>query len=125
MNVAQSLASALASHNWEQTRSIFPSISEKSDAQLQADYGGLNDSTVVVTHETPNSDGTVNLTGGYIAWETVHDSQQTSVYCIGWHIDPAAQTVLGQATIGAGSLTDVDSGWAAPSSLVSDVSSQC
>jgi hypothetical protein len=123
MNVAQSLASALASHNWVQARSIFSGLTQ-SDDQLQSEYGGLDQSTVVVTSESHNGDGTVDLTGAYVAWETANGNQQTSVYCISWDVNPGSQQVVSQSADGP-SLEDYQSGWADPQSMESVVTSQC
>jgi hypothetical protein len=123
MTVVQSLATALAEHNWDQARSIFPSLPE-SDAQLQTDYGGLNKSTVVVKGTADNGDGTVSLTGAYVAWETVNGSQQTSIYCIGWDVNPGSGQVNSQSSIGS-SVEDYQAGWADPQSLESVVTTKC
>jgi len=124
MSVVQSLAAALASHNWTLARSIFSGLSQ-SDDQLQSDYGGLDQSTVVVTGDGPdNPDGTVNLTGAYVAWETVNGNQQTSIYCISWDVNPGSRQVLSQSSDGP-SLEDYQSGWAVPQSLESAVLDRC
>jgi hypothetical protein len=124
MNVVQSLATALASHNWDQARSIYSGLSE-SDDQLQSEYGGLNQSTVVVTGDGANNpDGTVNLTGAYVAWETVNGNQQTSIYCISWDVDPGNRQVLSQSSDGP-TLADYQSGWEDPQSMESAVLNQC
>jgi len=123
MAVAQSLATALANHNWDAARSFFSGLSQ-SDSALQSEYGGLNLSTVVVTGESDNGDGTVNLNGAYVAWETVNGNQQTSVYCIDWDINPTAQQVLTQSSDGS-SQEDYEPGWVSPQSLERVVQGQC
>jgi len=123
MTVAQSLATALANHDWDAARSLFSGLSQ-SDSTLQSEYGGLNQSTVVVTDESDNGDGSVNLNGAYVAWETVNGSQQTSVYCIDWDINPTAQQVLTQSSDGS-SQEAYAPGWVSPQSLESVVQGRC
>jgi S1-C subfamily serine protease len=121
MYIVQSLATALANHQWDQARTIYPLL--ESDSQLAIDYGALQASTVVVTGENDGST-TVGLTGAYVAWETVNGDQRTSIYCIGWTVDPNDQQVVNQASIDS-DLVDYQSGWADPSSVVTVVESQC
>ena len=83
----------------------------------------MNSSTVVVTGEDDGAE-TVGLTGAYVAWETVNGNEQTSIYCIGWTVDPTTQQVGNQASIAA-NLVDYENGWADPSTLVPVVESQC
>jgi hypothetical protein len=120
MNVVQSLATALANHQWDQARSIYPLL--ETDSQLAIDYGALQASTVVITSE--NDGTTTGLTGAYVAWETVSGNQRTSIYCIAWNVNPNEQQVVGQTSIDS-DLVDYQSGWADPSSVVAVVESQC
>jgi S1-C subfamily serine protease len=121
MGVVQLLASALAAHQWDQARSIYPLLGP--DSQLAADYGALNASTVVITNES-GSASSVNLTGAYVAWEIVNGNRQTSVYCIDWQVDPALKQVENQSAI-ASNLVGYQSQWVDPSALVPVVETQC
>jgi len=121
MEIVQSLANALASHQWDQARSILPSLGP--DSQLANDYGGLDASTVVVTSES-DSGSQVTLTGGYVAWETVSGQERTSIYCIRWGVDLGAQVVQSQSSIDS-NLVAFDSQWNDPSTLVPTVTGQC
>ena len=123
MGVVQSLATALADHDWDQARSIFSGLSQ-SDEQLQSEYGGLNESTVVVTGEIDGGNDTVDLTGAYVAWETVKGNQQTSIYCITWAVDPGDHEVINQSSAGSNN-EDYQSGWVDPQSLESAVTGVC
>jgi hypothetical protein len=121
MDVVQSLASALASQQWDQARSIFPLLG--SDSELASAYGALNQSTVVVTSESGNGTS-VTLTGAYVAWETVNGDARTSIYCIQWDVNPALQQVVNQVAVDSNTV-GYQNQWVDPSSTVSFVMSQC
>jgi hypothetical protein len=121
MVVVQSLASALASHQWDQARAIYPSLGP--DSELSADYGALNASTVVITGET-DSGSTVGLSGAYVAWETVAGVQRTSIYCISWNVIPQATEVQSESSIDSNLVAYQDQ-WTDPTDLVSVVANQC
>jgi len=121
MQVAQSLATALASQEWNLARSIYPELG--SDSELATAYGGLDQSTVVVTGES-DSGSTVNLTGAYVAWENVNGGQRTSIYCIGWQIDTSAQVVDNQSSIDT-NLIGYANQWVDPSTTVATVLATC
>jgi len=121
MEVVQALASALAGHQWDQARTIYRLL--ESDSQLAVDYGALNASTVVITNES-DSASSVELTGAYVAWETVNGTRQTSIYCIDWQVDPALQQVENQSAI-ASNQVGYQSKWVNPSALVPVVETQC
>jgi S1-C subfamily serine protease len=121
MQIVQSLANALANHQWELARSIYPAL--PPDSQLAIGYGALSASTVVVTNES-DAASNVNLTGAYVAWETVNGNQQTSIYCIDWAVDTNSQQVQNASSIDS-NLVAYANGWVDPSTLVSVVQGQC
>jgi hypothetical protein len=121
MGVVQSLANALSSHQWDQARAIYPSLG--SDSELAADYGALNASTVVITGET-DSGAVVDLSGAFVAWETVAGVQRTSIYCISWNVNPQATEVQSESSIDSNLVAYQDQ-WTDPIDLVSVVASQC
>ncbi len=122
MTVVQSLATALADHDWDQARSVYSSLGD--DDSLQNGYGGLTESTVIVTNAIDNGNATSTLTGAYVAWESVNGSERTSIYCIQWLVNPGSQQVVNQTNIDS-PLVDYEAGNVDPTALVSVVSNQC
>jgi hypothetical protein len=121
MQIVQSLANALANHQWDLARSIYPTLG--SDAQLAVDYGALNSSTVVVTKES-DAGAAVNLAGAYVAWESVNGNQQTSIYCIDWSVDTNSQQVQSETAIDS-NLVAYANTWVDPTTVDSVVQGQC
>jgi hypothetical protein len=121
LTIVQNLATALAAHNWDEARAIMPTISQ-DDGSLDQEYGGLNQSTVVVTVEQDNGPTTL-LSGSYVAWETVSGNQQTSLYCTAWSVDPGSNQVVSATAQAAHS--DYQSGWVNPSDLTGAIQALC
>lgn len=91
-SIAQQFAGALASGDWKRVRTLSPA-SKETDAQFQAQYGNLDDSTVVPVKSTARSATTYALRVGLVAHETNNGVKQTSLYCAHWDVDAAAGTV--------------------------------
>jgi hypothetical protein len=123
VNVVQAVANALAQHDWAKARGIYPTI-QSDDSQLESGYGGLSASTVEVTGwSDPGTGAPVSVDGAYVAWETVHGNQQTSIYCISWSVS-LDNTLLHETSIGTDSVP-FSSGWIDPQSLTQAVQSHC
>lgn len=97
VRTAQRLATALAASDWQTARSMQPDRAGTSDASFASSYGDLVASTVVPAD--PVSIGTSQQTLGLgLVAHQIDDngSQVTTVYCVIWTVDPAAQTVFQQ-----------------------------
>lgn len=90
--VAQQVASALADGNWAAVRRLSPT-DQRTNAQFEKDYAGLDRSTVVPARQTPLSSGLVDLRVGLVAHESRTSGPQTSLFCAHWIVDPVTSTV--------------------------------
>ena len=90
--VAQQFATALASGDWTTVRTLSGSPST-TDAEYQAQYGNLDQSTVVPVKANALSVTTFALRLGLVAHETNGGVKQTSLYCAHWNVDTARATV--------------------------------
>jgi hypothetical protein len=119
----QSLASALASQNWDSARNIYQNLSS-SDSTLQSQYGALQHSTVVITQADAPANPEV-LHGAYVAWEAVPE-QRTSIYCVSWSVDTTQNVVVQSQSVG-NPIAPYQSGWVSPNdpTLLQTVQEQC
>ena len=90
--MAQQVASALADGNWAAVRRLSPT-DQRTNAQFERDYAGLDRSTVVLARETTLSSGLVDLRLGLVAHESRASGPQTSLFCTHWIVDPVDATV--------------------------------
>lgn len=86
------MADALASGNWAAARRLSPT-DQRSNAQFERDYAGLDRSIVVPVKQTTLSSGLVDLRLGLVAHESRDTGPQTSLFCAHWIVDPASDTV--------------------------------
>ncbi len=120
MTVVQSLATALANHDWSGAEAIWPNV---GDPGARANgYGALEKSTVVVTGESPEG-ATVTLDGAYVAWENVN-GPRTSIYCFQWIVDTNAGQIMTETSVGPPH-PDVAQAWEIPSQLSGQVQELC
>lgn len=119
--IIQQLATALAHHDWNGARAAMPSLNQ-TDAQLQAGYGALHESTVIVTSEF---DDAYEVDGAYLAWEQLSSgAKQTSVYCVHWEVDSTSQQVASQESTGTAHTAEW-TGWVDPATVAAQVQSLC
>ena len=119
----QGYATALAHHDWSTARMLKINLGMSDDA-LQSGYGALRESTVVITGEGVGDEGSMPITGAYLAWEVVKGAQQTSIYCTRWVVNVAEGQILTEASTGP-SHAGVVNGWADPKAELSTVVAAC
>jgi hypothetical protein len=91
--IAQSLESALATHDWSSVR-LHPAYAATSDENFDANYGGLQQGTVTIVRTTALPSGQVDARIGAVAWEDIGTGPRTNVYCFTWTIDPGIRRVV-------------------------------
>lgn len=92
LRLAQRLASALADGDWATARALQPDRAGYSDADF-AGYEDLEASTVIPVGPVPIGTSTQTLNLGLVAHQNQGGTVQTTVYCVTWTVNPAAQTV--------------------------------
>ncbi len=117
LQLVQSWATALATGDWATVRQIDPALTQTSDANLAAGYGGLKESTIAYVSGTP-----INLDVASIAYEDVGQGARTNVYCYQLTTDVAQGTLTVLSTRQATRPPII--GWVDPSS-VSNVIATC
>ena len=121
--IVQSYATALAHHDWQAARAVKANLGMSDDA-LQKGYGALRESTIVITGEGVGNEGSMPITGAYVAWEVVNGAQQTSIYCTRWDVNIAEGQILTEASNGP-SQSGVTNGWADPKAELPAVVAAC
>lgn len=122
VRTAQRLATALADGDWQTARTLQPDRAGTSDASFASSYGDLVASTVVPAGPVSIGTSTQTLRLGLVAHQNRGGSDLTTVYCVVWTVDPAAQTVFQQD--GSFELTSL-SGHVDPESQRSTIEANC
>lgn len=122
VRTAQRLATALAAGDWPTARTMQPDRAGTTDALFARDYADLVASTVVPAGPVSIGTSTQTLRLGLVAHQRDGDGDHTTVYCVTWTVDPAAQTVVQQQN--SSELT-VLSGHVDPESQRSTIEANC
>lgn len=117
LDLAQQWATALTTKDWTTARQVNPGMASKSDAQLDADFGGLSEDQLVIVRST----GPGVLTVASVAHEDVGAGPRTNVYCYLVIANPSQGTISATRT-GPGRTTPGSvPGWVAPSELSAQI----
>lgn len=94
-----------------------------SDAEFASGYGDLDASTAIPARPVPIGTSTQTLRLGLVAHQTQGATVQTTVYCVLWTVNPAAQTLRQEP--GQFSELVVLPGHVAPESQRATIESNC
>jgi hypothetical protein len=117
---AQALLDALADGRWNDARTLNPGRNE-SDAFLQAQYGPLEQATIVPARITPEANGLYDLRFGIVAHEAQPTGEQTVLLCSHWQVDLPTRTVQRIAS----TRLRVEGGYVDPAPIAPELSSTC
>jgi hypothetical protein len=117
---AQALLDALADGRWNDARTLNPGRNE-SDAFLQAQYGPLEQATIVPARITPEANGLYDLRFGIVAHEAQPTGEQTVLLCSHWMVDLPTQTVQRIAS----ARLRVEGGYVDPAPIAPELSTTC
>jgi len=95
--LAQRLADALASGDWDVVRSIEPAKARLSDEQLAAGYAGLDRASLILVDARRQRDGYRQL---LVSVANERNGAQTSLYCLQWSANTKKGSVVEQGSIG-------------------------
>jgi hypothetical protein len=106
--LAQRLADALATEDWDTARALSPALAGSSDATLANGYGGLDRASLVLVDARPEENGSRLL---IVSVANEIGFSRTSLYCFEWSAQPGAGTV--RQAGGVGRIAQVSGTWSA------------
>jgi hypothetical protein len=120
--LAQELAGALATGDWDLVRRLDSPKANLTDADFERGWGTLEASTILPISASGVGAAT-RWRVGLVAHERIDGTQITRPFCVNWDVDPVAGTVV-QTGIGSVRLDDL-TGWVDPITLLPSLRTVC